>query len=153
MFSQWRQNVKSLYFKVLTLSRLLPLTHQFTTSLWSCPKYYISLLLTVLDIFIAVQIQQKIDSLYFLNLLMCKLLLHCLPSTSGTSQVENVDRRGFGLSVCKLRLLQAKWSTLMFIIRTVIIAVYIYYTTLTTNIASNKVSCLLYFRTQCKQHT
>jgi len=30
MFSQWRQNVKSLYFKVLTLSCLLPPTFQFT---------------------------------------------------------------------------------------------------------------------------
>ena len=46
---------------------------------------------------------KKIDSLYFLNQLMCKLLLHSLPSTSGKSQVENVDGRGFGLSVRKLR--------------------------------------------------
>ena len=35
---------------------------------------------------------------------MCKLLLHCLPSASGESQVENVDGRGFGLSVCELHL-------------------------------------------------
>jgi len=50
LFSQWWQIVKSLYFKVLTLSHLMPLTFQFTTSLWACPEYYISLLLTVLDI-------------------------------------------------------------------------------------------------------
>jgi len=37
-------------FKVLTLYHLMPLTFQFTMSLWSSPKYYISLLLTVLDI-------------------------------------------------------------------------------------------------------
>ena len=36
--------------KVLTLSRLLPPTLQFTTSLQSCPHYYISLFFTVLDI-------------------------------------------------------------------------------------------------------
>jgi len=41
----------------------------------------------------------------------------------------------------------------MFIIRTLIITVYINYTTLTTNIATSKVSCLLYYRTQCKQYT
>jgi len=42
----------------------------------------------------------------------------------------------------------------MFIIRTLITTVYIYYTTLKkTNTATNKVSCLLYFRTQCKQYT
>ena len=41
----------------------------------------------------------------------------------------------------------------MFIIRTLITTVYIYNTILTTNIATNKVSCLLYFRTQCKQYT
>ena len=50
MFPQWRQNVKSLYFKLLTLSLLMPLTFQFTLSLWSCLKYHISSLLTVLDI-------------------------------------------------------------------------------------------------------
>ena len=50
MSTQWRQHVKYLYFKVLTLFCLLPLTLQFTTSLWSCPEYYISLLLTVLNI-------------------------------------------------------------------------------------------------------
>jgi len=54
--------------------------------------------------FTAVQIWQNINSLYFLNWLMCKLLLHCLPSTSGKSQVENVDGRGFSLSICKLHL-------------------------------------------------
>ena len=37
MFSQWRQNVKSLYFKVVTLPHFLPLTFQFTMSLWSSP--------------------------------------------------------------------------------------------------------------------
>ena len=37
-------------FKLLTLSHLLPLTFQFTTSLWSRTTYYISLLLTALDI-------------------------------------------------------------------------------------------------------
>jgi len=47
---------------------------------------------------------KKNHSLYFRNRLMCKLLLHCLPSTSGKSQVENVDGGGFGLSVCKLHL-------------------------------------------------
>jgi len=41
----------------------------------------------------------------------------------------------------------------MFVIRTLIITVYIYYTIVTTNIATNKVSCWLCFRTQCKQHT
>ena len=41
----------------------------------------------------------------------------------------------------------------MFIIRTLIITVYIYYTLLTTNTATNEVFCLLYFRTQCKQYT
>jgi hypothetical protein len=42
----------------------------------------------------------------------------------------------------------------MFIIRTLIITVYIYCTTLkNTNIATNKVSCLLYFGTQWKQYT
>ena len=84
---------------------------------------------------------------------MWKLLLPCLPNPSGKSQVENVDGRGFGSSVCKLRLWQAKQSTLMLIIRRLIITVYIYYTILTTNIATNNVSCLLYFRTQCKQYT
>jgi len=39
----------------------------------------------------------------------------------------------------------------MFIFRTLITTVY--YTVLTTNIATNKVSCLLYFRTQCTQYT
>ncbi len=96
---------------------------------------------------------KNIYSLYLLNHLMCKLLLHCLPSTSGKSQIENVDGRGFGFSVCELHLQQAKQSTLMFINRTLIITVYIYYTVLTTNIATNNVSCLLYFRTQCKQYT
>jgi len=105
MFSQWRKNAKSLYFKALTISRLLPLTFQFTTSLWYCPEYYISILLTFLDIITAVPIQQNVDSLYFLNRLMCTLLLHCLPSKI---QVENVDGRGFGLSVCKLHLLASK---------------------------------------------
>jgi len=84
---------------------------------------------------------------------MCKLLLHGLSSTSGKSQVENVDGRGFGLTVCKLCLYQAKYSTLMIIIRPLIIIVYIYYTILITNIATNKVSCLLYFKTQCQQYT
>jgi len=37
-------------FQIINLSRLLPLTFQFTASLWSCTMYYISLLLTVLDI-------------------------------------------------------------------------------------------------------
>jgi len=44
----------------------------------------------------------------------------------------------------------AQIKTLMFNITTLIITVY--YTILTTNIATNKVSCLLYFRTQCKQY-
>ena len=39
---------------------------------------------------------------------MCKLLLHCLPSTSGKSKVENVDGRGFGLSVCHLASIASK---------------------------------------------
>jgi len=47
----------------------------------------------------------------------------------------------------------SKINALMFIIRTLIIIVHIYYTVLTTNIATNKVSCLLYFRTQCQQYT
>jgi hypothetical protein len=40
---------------------------------------------------------KKIDSLYFLNRLMCKLLLHCLYSTYGKSQAEDVDGRRFDL--------------------------------------------------------
>ena len=47
-------------------------------------------------------VAKKNHSLYFRNRLMCKLLLHCLPSTSGKSQVENVDGGGFSLTVCKL---------------------------------------------------
>ena len=104
MFSQWRQNIKSLYFKVITLSCLLPLTFQFTMSLWSCPKYYTSLLLTDLDIIYSSSDIANHQQFIFSQQLMCNLLLHCLPSTSGNSQIENVDGRGFGLSVCKLRL-------------------------------------------------
>ena len=85
MFSQWRQNGKSLYFKVLTLSHLLLLTFQFATSYWSCLKYYISLLLTVLDINLRQIEYSKKLSLYFLNWFICKLFLHCLPSTSAKS--------------------------------------------------------------------
>ena len=70
-------------------------------------------------------IQQKIDSSYFLIQLMCKFLLHCLPRTSGKSQVENVDGRRSGLSVGKLSLQQAKYSTVMFIIWALIITVFI----------------------------
>jgi hypothetical protein len=69
------------------------------------------------------------------------------------SRVENVDGRGFGLSVCKLRLQQVKYDTLTFITGTSIVTVYIYYATLTTNVATNKVSCLPYCTTQCKQYT
>jgi len=66
-------------FQIINPSRLLPLTFQFTTSLWSCTVYYISLLFTVLDIIYSSSNIAKIDSLYFLNWLMCKLLLHFLP--------------------------------------------------------------------------
>jgi len=41
----------------------------------------------------------------------------------------------------------------MFIIRKLIVTVYIYYTMRTTNSATNKVSCLLYFRTMQTLHT
>ena len=44
-------------------------------------------------------------------------------------------------------------STMIFIIRTLIITVYIYYTVCTTDTATNKVFCLLYFGTQCEQST
>jgi len=49
-------------------------------------------------------LQQNINSLYFLNRLMFKLLLHCLSTASDKSQVENVNGRGFSLSGCKLHL-------------------------------------------------
>ena len=67
MSTQWRQHVKYLYFKVLTLFCLLPPTLQFTTSLWSCPEYYISLLLTVLDIIYSSSNIAKHGSLYVTN--------------------------------------------------------------------------------------
>jgi len=68
-------------FQSINPSCLLPLTFQFTVSLWSCPNYFISSLLTVLDIYSSSNISKH--SLYFINRLMCRLLLHCLPSTSG----------------------------------------------------------------------
>ena len=71
MFSQWRQHVKSLYFKVLTLFQLLPLTLQFTTSLLSCREYYTSLLLTVLDIIYSSSNIAKTSALYILLTGLC----------------------------------------------------------------------------------
>ena len=71
MSTQWRQHVKYLYFKVITLFCLLPLTLQFTTSLWSCPEYYISLLPTVLDIIYSSSNIAKILTVYIFLTGLC----------------------------------------------------------------------------------
>ena len=102
--TQWWQIVKSLYFKILTLSHLMPLAFQFTTSLWSCPEYYISLLLTVLDIIYSSSNIAKKSTVYGTLTGLCACCFCIVCNTSGKSRVENVDGRGFSLSVCKLYL-------------------------------------------------
>ena len=76
-------------------------------------------------------------------------------STSGKSQVENVagmriwlDSMQAASTASKIKHTDVYHND----IKTTLI-ITVYYTTLTTNIATNKVSCLLYFRTQCKQYT
>ena len=70
MFSQWRQNVKSFYFKILALPHL-PLTFLFTTSLWSCPECYISLLLPVHDIIYSSSNTEKKPTVYIFLTGLC----------------------------------------------------------------------------------
>ena len=78
---------------------------------------------------------------------MCKLLLHCLPSTSGKSQVENVHETGYWLVSMQAVFIPSKIKhTDVYHQDINYKCLYLLY--YTYNIATNKVSCLLYFRTQ-----
>jgi len=146
MCSQCKQNVKSLYF---------------SSSATNISIYHVLMIMPqVLHIFAPYSLWHNLQHFKYSKILTVYIFLtslcascFCSAPTCGKSLVENVDGRGFGLSVCKLHLYEAKKSTLMFIIRTLIITVYIYYIILTTNTETNEVSCLLYFRTQHKQYT
>ena len=83
---------------------------------------------------------------------MCKLLLHCLPSTSGKSQVENVHETGYWLVSMQAVFIPSKIKHTD-VYHQDINCKCLYLLYYTYNIATNKVSCLLYFRTQCKQYT
>ena len=150
MFSQWRQNLKSLYYKLLTLSCFLPLTFQFTKSLWSCPYYYKSLFLIVLDTICSSSNKKKNrqftfswqDYVQVASALSAQYIWKESGWKCGWERIRLVSRQAVSIA-----------STMIFIIRTLIITVYIYYTVCTTDTATNKVFCLLYFGTQCEQST
>jgi hypothetical protein len=81
---------------------LLPLTFQFTFSLWLCAPCYLALHFHVLAIASSSShIGMAGRSLYFLNEPMHKLFLHCLPIAASRSQVDNEkDGKRFIIHQC-----------------------------------------------------
>jgi hypothetical protein len=143
-------SVKSLYLKVLTLSYLLPLTSQSTMSFWSCPKYYISLLLTVLDNLQQFKYSNKSTVYIFLTGLCasCFCTVHLVRVRLKMWMGEDSACQYASCVIAS----NIKHNDVYY--QVIIITLHLlYYTILTTNNATNKVSCLLYFRAQCQQYT
>jgi hypothetical protein len=83
-----------------TAKRHLPFIFQYTYSLLSCAKYYMSLFFAAFDITSSnSHVQREMTGLLsFINQFMWKLFLHCSPTAVCRNQVENdEEEKGFCL--------------------------------------------------------